>query len=168
MLTLDLKDLNEDPVYHGKLIVHLSTTLSKLRSDIQDDSLISAEEIVLESTENDANYTPRNFKDSQGQPSVSWERRDDNEARTYVDRPLLTENALLHFDFPPLRPVFGVSLEDLYARDGIAVPFIVYQCFQAVELFGLDKEGIYGTSGRAKTIAYMQTLFDNGKLDYSS
>ncbi|KAJ6157331.1 hypothetical protein N7470_004923, partial [Penicillium chermesinum] len=40
-------------------------------------------------------------------------------------------------NLPPLKPVFGVSLEDLYARDGTAVPFIVYQCFQAIELFGV-------------------------------
>jgi Rho GTPase-activating protein RGD1 len=44
---------------------------------------------------------------------------------------------------PPLNPVFGIRLEELYTRDGTAVPMIVYQCIQAVELFGLDVEGIY-------------------------
>jgi len=62
-----------------------------------------------------------------------------------------------------LKPVFGVSLEDLYRRDGTAVPMIVYQCFQAVELFGLDVEGIYRLSGSANHINYMKSLFDNGE-----
>jgi hypothetical protein len=65
---------------------------------------------------------------------------------------------------PPLKPVFGVSLEDLYARDGTAVPMIVYQCFQAIELFGLDMEGIYRLSGSANHINQMKQLFDNGEL----
>jgi hypothetical protein len=65
-------------------------------------------------------------------------------------------------NLPPLKPVFGVSLNDLYARDGTAVPFIVYQCFQAVELFGLDLEGIYRLSGSATHISHMKAVFDNG------
>lgn len=64
---------------------------------------------------------------------------------------------------PPLKPVFGLSLDDLYARDGTAVPMIVYQCFQAVELFGLDMEGIYRLSGSANHINHMKSLFDNGE-----
>ncbi|KAJ5652386.1 hypothetical protein N7507_009812 [Penicillium longicatenatum] len=62
---------------------------------------------------------------------------------------------------PPLKPVFGLSLDDLYVRDGTAVPFIVYQCFQAIELFGLDLEGIYRLSGSANHINHMKALFDN-------
>lgn len=59
--------------------------------------------------------------------------------------------------------MFGVSLEDLYTRDGTAVPMIVYQCFQAIELFGLDMEGIYRLSGSATHISQMKALFDNGE-----
>lgn len=66
-------------------------------------------------------------------------------------------------NLPPLKPVFGMSLEALYARDGTAVPFLVYQCFQAVELFGLDMEGIYRLSGSANHINHMKAVFDNGK-----
>ncbi|EYE96214.1 putative Rho GTPase activator (Rgd1) [Aspergillus ruber CBS 135680] len=62
---------------------------------------------------------------------------------------------------PPVKPVFGISLDDLYARDGTAVPMIVYQCFQAIELFGLDMEGIYRLSGSATHITHMKSLFDN-------
>lgn len=40
---------------------------------------------------------------------------------------------------------------------------IVYQCFQAIELFGLDMEGIYRLSGSANHISQMKALFDNGK-----
>ncbi|KAG0154391.1 hypothetical protein PDIDSM_1771 [Penicillium digitatum] len=76
----------------------------------------------------------------------------------------------LQSNLPPLRPVFGVSLNDLYARDGTAVPFIVYQCFQAVELFGLDVEGIYRLSGSANHISHMKALFDNdsSQVDFTN
>lgn len=44
---------------------------------------------------------------------------------------------------------------------------IVYQCFQAIELFGLDMEGIYRLSGSATHITHMKSLFDNGQFsDY--
>ncbi|KAK2758064.1 hypothetical protein FQN54_004471 [Arachnomyces sp. PD_36] len=64
-------------------------------------------------------------------------------------------------DLPPLNPVFGVSLDDLFRRDGTAVPMVVYQCLQAIELFGLDVEGIYRISGNATHISYLKSLFDN-------
>lgn len=66
---------------------------------------------------------------------------------------------------PPLKPVFGVSLDDLFRRDSSAVPMIVYQCVQAVDLFGLDVEGIYRTSGSAPHIMEMRSMFDNGRSD---
>ena len=66
-------------------------------------------------------------------------------------------------NLPPLRPVFGVSLEELFSREGTAVPSIVYQCVQAVDLFGLDTEGIYRTSGSAPHIMEMKALFDHSK-----
>lgn len=67
-------------------------------------------------------------------------------------------------NLPPVRPVFGLTLEDLFRRDGTAVPVIVYQCIQAVEMFGLDMEGIYRQSGSANHINHMKALFDNGML----
>ena len=63
---------------------------------------------------------------------------------------------------PPLKPVFGVNLDDLYARDQTAVPMIVYQCMQAVDLFGLDVEGIYRLSGTASHVQQIKALFDHG------
>ncbi|CAL8576198.1 Rho GTPase-activating protein [Xanthoria parietina] len=66
-----------------------------------------------------------------------------------------------HPDLPPLRPVFGVSLEELLHRDGSAIPLVVYQCLQAVELFGLDFEGIYRLSGSAMHISKLRAIFDH-------
>jgi hypothetical protein len=40
---------------------------------------------------------------------------------------------------------------------------IVSQCIQAVDLFGLDVEGIYRTSGSAPHIMEMKAMFDNGE-----
>ncbi|EXJ85592.1 hypothetical protein A1O1_05957 [Capronia coronata CBS 617.96] len=62
---------------------------------------------------------------------------------------------------PPVRPVFGVSLEDLFQREGTAVPAIVRECIQAVDLYGLDVEGIYRTSGSAHHIMELRQLFDH-------
>lgn len=63
----------------------------------------------------------------------------------------------------PTRPVFGVSLSKLYERDGLAVPMVVYQCIQAVDLFGLGLEGIYRLSGSVPHVNKLKTLFDTGK-----
>lgn len=81
-----------------------------------------------------------------------------------------TEKGGFQSNLPPLKPVFGVSLEELYARDGTAVPLIVYQCFQAVELFGLDMEGIYRLSGSANHISHMKAVFDNdsSQVDFTN
>lgn len=64
---------------------------------------------------------------------------------------------------PPLKPVFGLSLEQLFERDGSAVPMVVYQCIQAVDLFGLEVEGIYRLSGTSSHVTKLKAMFDNGK-----
>ncbi|MCJ1288349.1 hypothetical protein MMC26_007704 [Xylographa opegraphella] len=71
------------------------------------------------------------------------------------------QNGTYPAEMPPLRPVFGVSLEDLFNRDISAVPMVVYQCLQAVDLFGLEVEGIYRLSGTASHIGKLRTVFDN-------
>ncbi|KAJ5669752.1 kinase-like domain-containing protein [Penicillium macrosclerotiorum] len=58
------------------------------------------------------------------------------------------------------KPVFRVALERLYDRDGVAVPLVLLQCFQAVELFGLDLEGIYRFSGSANHLNRLKDQFD--------
>lgn len=59
--------------------------------------------------------------------------------------------------------VFGISLNRLYERDGLVVPMVVYQCVQAVDLFGLNVEGIYRQSGSMNSINKLKTMFDAGK-----
>ncbi|KAK4080719.1 hypothetical protein Trihar35433_1824 [Trichoderma harzianum] len=62
---------------------------------------------------------------------------------------------------PASKPVFGVHLGRLYERDGLAVPMVVYQCIQAVDLFGLGVEGIYRQSGSLNHINRLKTMFDS-------
>ena len=63
---------------------------------------------------------------------------------------------------PALKPVFCLSLEDLLNRDGSAVPLVVYQCIQAVDLYGLEVEGIYRLSGSSAHVLKLRSIFDNG------
>jgi len=71
-------------------------------------------------------------------------------------------------NLPPLKPVFGMSLEQLFERDGSAVPMVVYQCIQAVDLFGLEVEGIYRLSGTSSHVNKIKAMFDNdaSKVDF--
>ncbi|PSN70057.1 Rho GTPase-like protein activator [Corynespora cassiicola Philippines] len=62
---------------------------------------------------------------------------------------------------PPVNPVFGISLDELFRRDGSPVPLVVYQCIQAVDLYGLEVEGIYRIPGTQSHIQQMKSLFDS-------
>lgn len=64
----------------------------------------------------------------------------------------------------PVNPVFNVSLNRLYERDGLAVPMVVYQCIQAVDLYGLNLEGIYRQSGSLTHINKLKQMFNNGSF----
>jgi len=59
--------------------------------------------------------------------------------------------------------VFGVSLDHLLDRDGSAVPIIVYQCILAVDLYGLNVEGIYRIPGTKPHLVRIKNIFDNGE-----
>lgn len=59
--------------------------------------------------------------------------------------------------------VFGITLNKLYERDGLVVPMVVYQCIQAVDLFGLNMEGIYRQSGSLNSVNRLKTMFDAGE-----
>jgi len=61
----------------------------------------------------------------------------------------------------PAAPVFGVALENLFRRDESAVPMVVYQCIQAIDLFGLKVEGIYRLSGNASHMTQLKNLFNH-------
>jgi hypothetical protein len=73
-----------------------------------------------------------------------------------------TSGVLYNNSQPPVNPVFGVTLEDLFHRDGSPVPMVVYQCIQAVDLYGLEVEGIYRIPGTSSHIQQMKALFDSG------
>ena len=75
-----------------------------------------------------------------------------------------TSGVLYNSSQPPVNPVFGVTLEDLFRRDGSPVPMVVYQCIQAVDLYGLEVEGIYRIPGTSSHIQQMKALFDSGML----
>jgi hypothetical protein len=64
---------------------------------------------------------------------------------------------------PPTRPVFRVTLSELYERDQLAVPMVVYQCIQAVDLYGLGVEGIYRLSGSLPHVNKLKAMFDQGQ-----
>ncbi|KAJ4384030.1 Rho GTPase-activating protein [Didymella sp. IMI 355093] len=72
-----------------------------------------------------------------------------------------TSGILYNNPQPPINPVFGITLEDLFHRDGSPVPMVVYQCIQAVDLFGLEVEGIYRIPGTSSHIQQMKALFDS-------
>lgn len=80
--------------------------------------------------------------------------------QSYAQSPVTPNTSHL----PPLKPVFGLSLEQLFERDGSAVPMVVYQCIQAVDLFGLEIEGLYRLSGTQSHIGKLKAIFDNGKF----
>ena len=84
-----------------------------------------------------------------------------------VSQPLYTQSPVAAHQppsqLPPLKPVFGLSLEQLFERDGSAVPMVVYQCIQAVDLYGLEVEGIYRLSGTSSHVTKIKAMFDNGK-----
>ncbi|CUS14481.1 unnamed protein product [Tuber aestivum] len=64
-------------------------------------------------------------------------------------------------DYPRLKPVFGIPLDALLTRDESIVPIVVLQCVQAVDLYGLDVEGIYRVSGERKHVERIKQIFDN-------
>ncbi|KAJ4373874.1 Rho GTPase-activating protein [Neocucurbitaria cava] len=72
-----------------------------------------------------------------------------------------TSGVLYNSSQPPVNPVFGVTLEELFRRDGSPVPMVVYQCIQAVDLYGLEVEGIYRIPGTSSHIQQMKSLFDS-------
>jgi hypothetical protein len=75
-----------------------------------------------------------------------------------------TSGVLYNNAQPPVNPVFGITLKDLFRRDDSPVPMVVYQCIQAVDLYGLEVEGIYRIPGTSSHIQQMKALFDSGML----
>jgi hypothetical protein len=63
------------------------------------------------------------------------------------------------------RPVFGLSLNELFLRDQSPVPLVVYQCIQAVDVFGLDHEGIYRIPGNQAHVQELRSQFNGPGAD---
>ena len=55
-----------------------------------------------------------------------------------------------------------MSLDELFSRDKTPVPMVVIQCIQAVDIYGLDTEGIYRVAGSQSHVNGLRNVFDNG------
>ncbi|KAF4443219.1 ankyrin repeat protein [Fusarium austroafricanum] len=66
----------------------------------------------------------------------------------------------------PKKPLFGLNLQTLYQRDGLAIPMIVYQCILAVDTFGLHTPGIHRLQGQgwAQQVQTLRTAFETSPL----
>jgi hypothetical protein len=60
--------------------------------------------------------------------------------------------------------MFGVSLDELFSRDKTPVPMVVIQCIQAIDIYGLDTEGIYRVAGSQSHVNSLRNVFDNGNI----
>ncbi|KAK6341231.1 rho GTPase-activating protein [Orbilia brochopaga] len=58
-------------------------------------------------------------------------------------------------------PSFGVSLEKLYLRDGLKVPYVVEAMLGEVERRGLDEVGIYRVPGATSSINALKQALDS-------
>ncbi|KAI3654269.1 hypothetical protein MP228_000988 [Amoeboaphelidium protococcarum] len=59
---------------------------------------------------------------------------------------------------------FGVDLEYLVERDGVDVPVVLEQCFQAVESYGLNASGLYRLNPSATKLQKLKRQFDNNAM----
>lgn len=55
---------------------------------------------------------------------------------------------------------FGTPISDLIEFEGEMVPSIVRQCIYVIDKYGLEKEGIYRTSGNVSTVNSLRDLID--------
>lgn len=76
---------------------------------------------------------------------------------------LAAEKNVLQHHRNRAKPIIGVSLNDLYKRDRIAVPSLLSQCFRAIEKFGLEREGIYRLSGNVSDANRIISAFETGE-----
>ncbi|CZT15185.1 related to GTPase-activating protein beta-chimerin [Ramularia collo-cygni] len=104
-----------------------------------------------------------NYSAAPPYPSHPSERAVDTHQQTTGTIPI-THNPIPAQTSPAassLHRVFGLSLDTLFARDQSAVPMIVFQCMQAIDLFGLEIEGIYRQSGTTSQVNRLRQAFDS-------
>ncbi|CAI2162773.1 13429_t:CDS:10 [Funneliformis geosporum] len=58
--------------------------------------------------------------------------------------------------------IFGNDLTKQSESDGVDIPYVVQKCIKAVEIRGMDLEGIYRKSGGALQIRAIISAFENG------
>jgi len=56
---------------------------------------------------------------------------------------------------------FGLTLQEMFERDGDLVPLLVDHCITEVEKRGLNEEGIYRLSGSTATIQELKAAYDS-------
>ncbi|EAZ63395.2 cortical Rho GTPase activating protein [Scheffersomyces stipitis CBS 6054] len=65
------------------------------------------------------------------------------------------------------QPTFGVSIEDVIQYAGQDnVPYVVKKCFETIERYGLDLEGIYRTSGNKAAVQQLKDSIDQNFTNY--
>lgn len=70
--------------------------------------------------------------------------------------------------WPPIaKQIVGVSLDYLYRRDGVAVLFLLSQCFLAVEKFGLGMQSTYHFVGVRGDVDRLISAFETGEPEES-
>lgn len=88
--------------------------------------------------------------------------RDANQTARHGQQQMQAPQQSSPVELEPLRqPVFGVTLQELYDRDQLPVPMVVVQCIQAVDLYGLEVEGIYRLSGSLPSINKLKAMFNH-------
>ncbi|CCH40646.1 RHO GTPase-activating protein [Wickerhamomyces ciferrii] len=75
--------------------------------------------------------------------------------------------SVINNDNVPLPPgtssnfkTFGTPISDLIEFEGEMVPSVVRQCIYVIDRYGLEKEGIYRTSGNVSTVHAFKDLID--------
>ena len=63
----------------------------------------------------------------------------------------------------PSGPFFGMDLDLLYHRDGVAVPRVVRYCIAVAEQVGRRMSKVYDLEANQDDIAHLKDKFDNGK-----
>jgi hypothetical protein len=63
----------------------------------------------------------------------------------------------------PSGPFFGMDLDLLYQRDGVAVPRVVRYCIAVAEQVGRQTSKVYDLEANQDDITYLKDKFDNGR-----
>lgn len=109
------------------------------------------------------NLDPRNTSTAASSPYLDGTDASFKSSTVSGPRPL----SVINNDSVPLPPgtssnfkTFGTPISDLIEFEGEMVPSIVRQCIYVIDKYGLEKEGIYRTSGNVSTVHSLRDLID--------